>query len=200
MTRKRRDGLLVLTVGASGSGKTAWVNRQTAKARRLLAWDIEGQHTAGAEVVRSRVRLAEIANDPGPGRYAYIPASVRDFDFWARCAFLWVRRAPGVVVAEELADVTTPGKAPDGWGMLVRRGRKYGADIYAITQRPAESDKTAVGNAAIIHCCRMSRAQDRRYMAAEMDLQEREIAGLKGLDWVEKDMRTGKVRRGTLRF
>ncbi len=197
---RRRDGLLYLTVGASGSGKTAWVHRRIAKARRVMAWDIEGQHTAGAEIIRDRRRLAEVANDSGPGRYAFIPSSVKDFDFWARCAFLWVRRAPGVVVAEELADVTTPGKAPDGWGMLVRRGRKYGADIYAITQRPAESDKTAVGNAAVIHCCRMSRAKDRAYMADELDIDRRELAGLKGLDWIEKDMRTGKIKRGTLTF
>jgi len=76
---RRRDGLLYLTVGASGSGKTAWVHRRIARARRVMAWDIEGQHTAGAEIVRSRRRLAEVANDPGPGRFAFIPSSINSF-------------------------------------------------------------------------------------------------------------------------
>ncbi|MCL1072999.1 hypothetical protein [Shewanella dokdonensis] len=87
------------------------------------------------------------------------------FEFWAACAFAWCNAC---IVAEELADVTTAGKAPPHWGQVVRRGRARGlAPIFAITQRPSESDKTTVGNATLVRCGRLNRANDRKYMAQE---------------------------------
>ena len=90
--------------------------------------------------------------------------------------------------------------------MLLRRGLKYGITIYAVTQRPSESDKTAIGNATHIHLCRMTRNQDRRYMAAEMDIPVEKITSMSGdadnggLMFIQRDMRLGVVRYGTLTF
>ncbi len=58
----------------------------------------------------------------------------------------WLRKL--TVIVEELADVTTPQKAPESWGVLLRRGRKYGISTYAVTQRIQEIDKTIIGNMA----------------------------------------------------
>ncbi|MGI2045754.1 hypothetical protein [Shewanella oncorhynchi] len=84
-------------------------------------------------------------------------------------------------------------------GQVIRKGRARGlAPIFALTQRPAESDKTALGNATIIRCGRLSRAADRRMMAAEMDISPSVLAKLVPLDYVMKDMNTNKVVKGNV--
>ncbi len=82
---------------------------------------------------------------------------------------------------------------------LIRKGRARGlAPIFAITQRPAESDKTALGNATIIRCDRLNRAADRHMIAAKMDVSTNVLAKLVPLDYVMKDMNTNKVLKGNI--
>lgn len=196
-----RTARIVVVCGSSGSGKSAWVKQQVARAPRLVVWDPDDEYeAAGCERITSPSELVEAlaaAGRRGPGRFAFVATAARHFDFWARCAFAW---GQCVAVAEETADVTTPGKAPDGWGQLVRRGRKHGIDIYGVTQRPAESDKTIVGNASCIHAGQLVRVRDRAYIAAEMGVEKRELDALQPLQWVERDMRTGKITRGRMQF
>lgn len=204
-----KDGRLRVAVGASRSGKTAWVSAQTAMARRVMIWDVEGQypaqHRAGtiAELARLVIGLAG-----KPGRIAYT-GNLRDFPDFCRVAFEWVKsqRAAGqqsVVIIEETSDVTSPGKAPDGYGVLIRRGLKYGADIYAISQRPAESDKTTFGNAGFIHCCRLALPRDQRYMAEFMACTPDQLAALKvdrtagRWDYLQHDLETGALTAGVM--
>lgn len=203
--QKAPDGTITGVVGSAGSGKTGWLKQQIAGASRLLVWDIEGQYTDRTRTIRTRAELVRAIQVDG--RYSYQPATLQDFDFWARCAFVFCRIGAEAgqktaIVAEELADVTSPGKAPDGWGMLVRRCRKYGGDVYGITQRPAESDKTLFGNAMVLHVCGMQRANDRAYMARELDVPTAAIAALdrSRLEYIHKDMRTGELTRGRLTF
>lgn len=203
--QKAPDGTITGIVGSAGSGKTAWLKQQIAAAPRLLVWDIEGQYTERTRTIRTRAELVKAIKTDG--RYSYQPATLADFDFWAKAAFMFVRLGAekGVktaIVAEELADVTSPGKAPDGWGMLIRRCRKYGGDVYGITQRPAESDKTLFGNAMVLHVCGMQRANDRKYMALELDVPATEIASLNRgkLEYLHKDMRSGELKRDFLTF
>ena len=61
-----------------------------------------------------------------------------------------------------------------------------------------ESDKTALGNATIIRCGRLSCAADSRMMAAEMDISPSVLAKLVRLDYVMKDMNTNEVVKGNL--
>lgn len=203
--QKAPDGIITGIVGSAGSGKTGWLKQQIAAAPRLLVWDIEGQYTERTKIIRTRAALVKAIQQDG--RYSYQPNSLDDFDYWARAAFLFcqIGAEKGVktaIVAEELADVTSPGKAPNGWGMLVRRCRKYGGDVYGITQRPAESDKTLFGNAMQLHVCGMQRANDRAYMARELDLPVDVIASLdrSKLEYIHKDMRTGAKTLGRLTF
>lgn len=202
------DGALTVAVGASRSGKTAWVKQQLLKERRALVWDVEGQYVqAGFLKVTTAAGLVAAIQQPGPVKIAYVPRAINQFEFFCRCAWVFARQ-PGhkAVCVEELADVTTPAKAPDSWGILVRRGLKYDCDIYAITQRPAESDKTIMGNASVIHCCRLQRPKDRQYMAEEMDLPQKEIDTLTAnpesgvYEYLERDMRTRAMKRKRLIF
>lgn len=201
------DGELWVVCGSSRSGKTVFVWTELAQYSRVLVWDIEGQYTGPGWQRFTRQKaladhLAKVGSRPAKIAYTGPPG---DFGFWADCAFVWGRVAPSAIVAEEIADVTNPGKAPAQWGMLLRRILKHGSTVYAITQRPSESDKTAIGNATKIHVCRMTRAQDRRYMAAEIDVPVDALLELQSdpaveLRCLQRDMKTGKVRAGRLTF
>lgn len=205
------DGKLTVAVGASRSGKTAWVKQQLPRYAALLVWDVEEQYE-GARATNKKTLLAGAERlARGENFTLCYTGPLADFGYWAECGF-WIakkreRNKTGfAIVAEELADVTTPGKAPDGWGMLIRRGLKRGVDIYAITQRPSESDKTIMGNASVIHCCGLQRFNDRKYMAQEMDIPLNELETIVRdsdngrVEYIHKDMRTGKVERNFLKF
>lgn len=150
---KTNDGQLFVIAGASRSGKTAWTRKRIAKARRIWAWDPEAQwcELPGWRKVSTRAELLAWAQKPGAQKVAFVAGGQlkEDFDFWAG-AVMYAGRyvAPLDAVAEELADVTTPSKAPGNWGILVRRGLKRGISLYCISQRWSEADKTAFGNAS----------------------------------------------------
>ncbi len=202
----RPDGELIVVSGASRSGKTAWTNQATARDRRVLVWDSVGEF---GDRFRCR-RLAnfyELREACRPGapieRAAFFQAAdmgPRAFEIFCRFAWVWLRTARGTLIVEELAGVTSPGKAPAAWGQIARAGLRYGPRIFAITQRPAESDKTAIGNATLIHCHQLMRADDERYMARELRCDPRDLERLAPLEWIERDRATATNRRGKVRF
>lgn len=202
---KTDDGRLYVIAGASRSGKTAWTRRQTAKARRVLAWDPEAQwcEMPGWRKATTRAALLAAAQAPGPQRVAYVTGGklAEEFDFFAQAAMYAGRYVEPVnVIAEELADVTTPSKAPGAWGILLRRGLKRGITIWAISQRWSEADKTAVGNASDFVVFRQSSGDDVRYLSRKTRIGEDEIAGLVPLQYVHLDALTGTIQRGKLKF
>jgi hypothetical protein len=202
---KTDDGRLYVIAGASRSGKTAWTRRQTAKARRVLAWDPEAQwcEMPGWYKATTRQTLLAAALAPGPKRVAYVTGGklADEFDFFSGCAMYAGRYvAPLDVIAEELADVTTPAKAPGNWGILLRRGLKRGINIWAISQRWSEADKTAVGNASDFVIFRQSSGDDVRYLGRKTRIEEAEISSLVPLQYVHLDALTGTIQRGKLRF
>jgi hypothetical protein len=210
------DGKILMSIGKSRSGKTVWVKRQLMRYSRVLVWDVEGQYADNPGFIRitDRKQLVAVCKVARQGRFAFVPKSVKEFGFWADCAFLFARvgrqtwrdRVHSAIVAEEIADVTSPAKAPDEWGILLRRGLKYGVDIYGITQRPQESDKTCMGNASEIHLCKLQRPGDIKYMAEEMDIPPAEIRSLvmdrknKIFEYLHKDVDADTVERGRLTF
>lgn len=202
---KTQDGRLYVIAGASRSGKTAWTRKQTARARRVLAWDPEAQwcEMPGWTKATTRAALLAAAQAPGPQRVAYVAGGSlgAEFDFFAGCAMYAGRYVgPVDVIAEELADVTTPAKAPGNWGILLRRGLKRGITIWAISQRWSEADKTAVGNASDFVVFRQSSGDDVRYLSRKTRIEEQEISSLVPLQYVHLDALTGAIQRGRLRF
>jgi hypothetical protein len=199
------DGRLYVIAGASRSGKTAWTKRQVQRDRRVIAWDPEDQwaQLPGWTKVTSRPDLVRRVQTAGPLKLAFVAGGnlAEGFDLWAGCVMHSGRYfAPLSCVAEELADVTTPSKAPGNWGILLRRGLKRGISIYAISQRWAEADKTAVGNASAFVLFRMSSGDDITYMSRKTRVPVTELDGLKPLEWVNFDAVNGNISRGKLRF
>jgi hypothetical protein len=201
---KTVDGRLYVISGASRCGKSTQVAKMLRGSRRALAWDPEAQwcELPGWRKVTSRKQLLAAIQTPGHMKIAYVAGGdlKPEFDFCCACA-MWAGRYrnPLDFVAEELADVTTPSKAPGNWGILVRRGLKRGINIYAISQRWAEADKTAMGNASI-YIVFASRGEDVNYISRKTMLPLDELAALVAFEFIIFDPVTKEKERKKLRF
>src|SRR5690606_8210959 len=122
-----------LVAGSSRSGKTYWTAQQVAGEPRLWVWDAMGEFCARyrCEPVRKVAALYSAALSSSPARLGYVgPVTREAFDAWCRFAWVWMRVNAGAghrvaLVVEELADVTSPGKAPAAWGEIVRKGQRF---------------------------------------------------------------------------
>lgn len=150
---QRNNGIMTFIIGRSGCGKTSFANEQIAGRKRVLAWDPDSQfcELPGFQRCETLQHLYQMTKgNKGDSRIAFQAINPNDFDIFCKIAFAWNLENPCAVIAEELSDMVSQGKACLGWGILIRRGRKYGVDVFALTQRPAETDKTTLGN-----CTRM---------------------------------------------
>lgn len=168
-------------------------------------WDPKGR-TGWAANHRCRLLTAPgdlhafcIAGEPG--RVAYSPIITPGmFDHFCRLAWVWVRmeavRGQRVaLVVDELADVTSPGKAPPAWGEIVRKGMEFAPRVYGITQRPTEADSTLRGNALLIRTHAMGWADDRKLMARALDVPQSRVDELRHdrKEFIQRDMRTREL-------
>jgi hypothetical protein len=202
---KTQDGRLVILGGASRSGKTAYARKEAGKASPAFCFDIEAQWGALPGWVRfdSAQAWAAAVLSGRPGRYALVPSGdlSQAFAYFCSIVFRYAdTRGRCTVIAEELADVTSIGKAPAKWGALLRRGLKRGVSIFAISQRWAEADKTALGNASEFVIFRQSSADDVKYLARKTRVPAKEIDALLPLEFVKYDALSQTHTRGKLRF
>jgi hypothetical protein len=200
----RPDGSLEFVAGASRTGKTLDAAIRTERQRRLLVWDCAKREWGTRYNCRAIRDPRELARACAPGapieRIAYqVEITRASFDYFCRCAWLWLRVARGALIVDELADVTSPGKAPPAWGTIVRTGLAYGPQILAITQRPAESDKTALGNATRIRCFQLGWDDDEQYLAKALRCDRARVAALKPLQYLERDRVAGTFRAGSVK-
>lgn len=201
---KTIDGRLIVVGGASRSGKTAWTRQVAEKHARVFAWDPEDQWSAekGYKRINTRKEFLKAMHQAGPLKLAYVVGGdlKAEFDFWAACVMYAGRYVePLAAIAEEIADVTTPAKAPGNWGILLRRGLKRGITIYAISQRWQEADKTAIGNASIFILFRQNGKKAIRYLEDTTGIPAGVIPSAP-LEYVEYDPTSGKVEPGKLVF
>ncbi|MHB1938684.1 MAG: hypothetical protein ACYCOR_19195 [Acidobacteriaceae bacterium] len=137
---------------------------------RLAVWDLKAEYGRTMTVVTVESRRALLDCLKHGRRVAYSPRGNYKDEFAYFCEA--VHAAAGMhrgytVVVEELADVTSPGKAPDAWGVIIRRGRDRAMRVLGVTQRPSESDKTIMGNRTLLVCFQLPREQDAAYIARE---------------------------------
>lgn len=185
--------------GNSGTGKSSTIKELITKAGRVIAFDPDDEYGSlpGFKRCERASDLVQLLQDAANRKLkvAFVGEGQAAFEFFAKCAFAW---GNCLAIAEEIADVTTPAKAPPAWGKLIRRGRKYGIKICAVTQRPAEADKTILSNAAVIRCMALGRDADRVAIGREIGLPAEAIATLRPLDWFEFHRRDLAVTRGRL--
>ena len=198
---------IIAVIGASGSGKTSYVMREIKRRRprRLLVWDRKGEFAAEGyadpvENLGEVARMLVAAGRNGAFRIAYRPNGGeiemrKHFDLFCRMAF---RVKSLVLIAEELADVTTATHAVQGWREVTSQGRSEGLTVYGLTQQPASVDKHFFGNCSSIWCGRINFKAHLRTMASAMDVTEDEIRRLTPLHFYYRDLATGKTRAGKL--
>lgn len=190
-------------LGASGSGKSSLLKLELLEARppRLLIWDPKREYgrfgaafSAIADLYRAVFKLEGKAwRDREQWRAVFHPAGSRramrkQFDVFCQLA-----AAAGNCwcVVDELADVTEPNWAPEGWEVLTRQGRHAGVTIRGASQRPADIDKSFYGNASHIAVFRMNAEGDVDRCAKLLGVERREVLELQPLEWIERNMLTG---------
>lgn len=198
---------IVAVMGASGSGKSTYIKQTLAKAKpaRLLVWDPMAEYAHLGQVAPSLSHLVQALAAAGrKGRFAWVFQPAPDEKTRARQfnVFCGVAMAAGnlTLVVEELRFVTTPSRAPVGWAQVTMTGRHKGLRVLGASQRPASIDKDFLGNATLIRTGRLAYPEDVRAVSKAMQVPEARIAELKPLEWIEKNMQTGKVAAGKIRF
>lgn len=189
-------------IGAAGSGKTTFVMQEVKRLKptRLIVWDTKGEF-ADEGYAEPVTRLQDLVSEVLKAksfRLAYQPwgddkRMQSMFDVFCSTGF---EAKNLVLVAEELADVTTPSRAVTGWRRCTTQGRAYGIQIYGLTQRPASVDKAFFGNCSTIRCGRLNYAADVATMANALRLTRPEIEALTGHQWVRRDLYSGAITRG----
>lgn len=200
----KNQASIVAVMGASGSGKSAWIKRELARTApaRLMIWDPQHEYSQFGGVCTSlKACLEAVQAAQARGRFALVyqghGIDQRQFDAFCRIAY-----AAGncTLVVEELAFVTRPERAPAGWASCTLRGRHRGLRIYGASQRPASIDKHFFGNATLIHAGRLNFEADVKTLANVLQVPREEIVQLAPLAWIERDMQTGRLTRGQISF
>jgi hypothetical protein len=183
--------------GASASGKSSLQKLELLEVRppRVLIWDPKREYGAFAKAIAEPAALRKAALAGGPFALRWEPRGGRDkmrrqFDLWCRIA---VAAGTCWAIADELADVTEPGWAPEGWEILTRQGRHHGLTVRGLSQRPAEIDKTFYGNATHVAVFRMNAEGDVDRMAKLLGVERRTVLDLRQLEWLERNMLTGEL-------
>lgn len=187
-------------MGASGSGKSYYVKRKITGLPRVIVWDPDDEYgdIAGGETVSLAAELVARAHE-GNGIIRYVPPALSQkqkelaHNLCCAVAFEWFNC---VLVAEEIADVTSPSKAGGDWGVVLRRGRKRGVTVIGVSQRPAEADKTMFTQANVLRCGRLDGEGDIARVAKNMRIPEHYLSQLGALDFFELDRRTGELKAG----
>jgi hypothetical protein len=196
--------LVIAALGSRGSGKSAWVKQQIERARpaRLVVWDFmreygelaEPVQDVGAAIRAMQGKAWRIAVQPDPAKAAqHFDLVCRAVKAARRCTF----------VAEELAFVTTPSKAPPAWRELCLLGRHAThaeCSIYGVSQRPASIDKDFLACCDVIHAGRLAYGPDAQAVAPFIGCDWRELSRLADLSWIEKHAGRPDLNRGVLSF
>lgn len=180
-----------LIVGSTGSGKSFETKRAIARERNVFVFDVKNEYGSLPGFRRAYTRADFLREMRRGGRVAWATTGAADFEFF--CWAVWYRGS-ALVIVEELASVTGTGKAIGPWHLMLSQGRGFGLRIIGVTQRPAEIDKTIVGNATLIRAHRLTRGSDRAYVAAELDVPRADLDGLQGFDYIERCGVTGRLR------
>lgn len=197
---------IAAVLGASGSGKSTFVKRaiEQGRPKRLLISDPMREYTGVGVVCSHLAQVVGMIEKSGADGFRIVfhyaaDDKLRARQFNALCA---IALAAGnlTFVAEELKFFTTPSRAPLRWAEVTMTGRHKGLRVIGTSQRPASIDKDFLGNCTLIRTGRLVYPEDISAVAKAMRVPEAEIEALAPLDWIEKDMQSGKKISGRLTF
>ncbi len=190
---------IVVVMGGSGSGKSTYIKNEikTKKPKRLIIWDPMREYGSVARPVHTANDLAAAARSKSFA-VAMQPANVllvKQFELVCKLAFeigdCWL-------VVEELNKVTKADAAPPNWSDCTSRGRHKGMRVIGASQRPAQVDKDFYSNATVIRTGRLNFEGDIKVLANALGVPGAEIKELAPLAFIERDMTSGAVSRGSI--
>lgn len=199
------DARIWAVIGASGTGKGLWVKQhlRTDKPGRFIAWDFKDEYGDFAPRVHGleQIRQAMIKAGRGALRVRYVPRGAgekalrREFELLCELVYAF---GHCTFVAEELANVTTPGWAPAAWRKMTTSGRHEKIHIIGCTQNPALVDKTFLGNCTLVHVCALREHPHRAYVAKSIDCPLENITALQKFEYFERDYEAGTLQKGRI--
>ena len=195
------DAKIWAVIGASGQGKGVWIKQQLRAMAppRLVAWDFMneyGDFAAPVATLKGLQTAMLAAGAAGPLRMRYVPRGAgekalrKEFETVCELVYAW---GNCTFIAEELANVTTPGWAPGAWRKMTTSGRHAGIHIIGATQTPTLVDKTFLGNCSLVHVCALREAQHRVYVARSIDVTPELVGMLSKFLYLERDYDTGRL-------
>ncbi len=163
--------------GMSGTGKSN-VGRTLVKRwkiPRVIAWDPDNDHLVKHRVysMPDFIEYLKLNGKKAAFSVAFSgKASPETFERFCGAVFAVLDgNKETVVIGEELADVTNPGKAKPRLGELLRRGRKFGMVFLGVSQKPQEVSSTVYDQCKYFYVGRLRRLGAKR-MYDEVDLPE----------------------------
>lgn len=186
----------LLCVASTGGGKSTFIRRHRLKGEQsVIAWDAKDEYDAmGFERYTSAGDLATRLQRRPTGKIAFA-AGPELFPFWCRAVWAW---GHCLCIAEELADVVSPAKAPRHWGEILRKGRAFGIRTITTTQRPQEIDKTTVGNATAVMVGFLGFEPDRRYMSKRLGFEYADLNAMQPGDYRYRTLPNGTLESGRI--
>lgn len=172
-------------MGESGSGKSSRMKVELLrdKPARLIIWDPKGEYAPFGDVIdgQSANGLQELVRrvlSTKRFRLIFQPQRSRkamrvQFNIFCKVAD---EAREMTVVADELADVTEPNWAPEGWERLTRQGRHAGIRVMGASQSPSDLDKTFFDNCSKIAVFRLGGVSPIDRMAKYFDYERNAIA------------------------
>lgn len=193
--------------GATGCGKTFRLRKKLARPRRCRTLiyspkekiDNYAALYPGTVICTTANQVLAVMRRAGRGEFhiVFVPSGDRkhrEAAFGAICRMAMLAMNVTVVV-EEIHTVVQPNWGPDGWSELVMMGRGYGAELFALSQRPASVDKDFFSNLSSISCGRLNFDDDMKVMAKSLRVPLADVSGLVGYSYIERNIATGEVKQ-----
>lgn len=198
---------IIAAVGVTGAGKTTFVMKEIRRRKlpRLMVWDTKGEF-AREGFCQPVTKISEVsallikAGASGRLGIAYRPSgsdNKKREDFGRFCELAFHAKNLGLVT-EELAEVTQAGWAPHGWRICTTQGRSEGLSIWSLTQSPAWVDKQFFGNCTRIRTGRIFLPAHVKTMSEIIGVPKDEIVRLADGEYIELNVRTREVTRGSV--
>lgn len=150
-------------IGMGGSGKSFLARHQTAKAKRLIIFDPNGEdaHLAGAELAESKTDLVGLASVTGNFRICWRGF----FRYGDEDAFEFANRvawAAGdvTVLWDEADQFMTASRMPRHAKRLINMGRHQRCRTLALARRPQDLARGLTANAQRVICFEMQEPLD----------------------------------------
>lgn len=191
---------ITAVIGATGTGKSTWINRQFLKPRprRLLVWSHKPDYLDHAGPQVADLAAAISALSAKSFKVNFCPSwdakkRAAQFDLFCRAA---LSAGNLTLIVEELHMVTSPSHAPAGWQQVTCIGRAYGLRVIGTSQRPAHMDKDFLSNSTAVVCFRVNDINAQRTMAQSVGVPLDTVKALPNYKYLHRDNTTGVVKAG----